>query len=59
MGDSADEPAAPLIQHGLSKCHILRSQMFIFDRPIAAVLAALATSFVFVFVEILLDHAVN
>ena len=33
--------------------------MFIFDRPIAAVLAALATSFVFVFVDILLQHPVN
>ena len=34
-------------------------KMFIFDRPIAAALAALATSFVFVLVGILLEHVVK
>jgi hypothetical protein len=33
--------------------------MFIFDRPVAAVLAGLATSFVFLLMEVLLQHAVN
>jgi hypothetical protein len=60
IGDSADDRSGPLTQDGSAKYPTgLRLYMFLFPRPLAAVLAAFTTSGMFLLIGFLLQHAGN